>query len=134
MSWKYLVALAILAAAGTAAQAHEKKIMYGRPDRHAPGYVVPPALSLPVIVGHPGLTRPARLHLPCNLERHLERTIRHYYGHCVEDVDVDVDGRRGRVTIEVEVRHPIPRGHLLHLLRSLPELYGYQICLEIECD
>lgn len=69
-----------------------------------------------------------------DLERHIERTIKHHFGRAVEDVDVDVERRRGRIEVEAEVRHPVVRGQLQQLLYSMPELAGYEIRLDIDVD
>jgi hypothetical protein len=69
-----------------------------------------------------------------DLERHVERVIKGQFGRAVDDIDVDVDNRRGRIKIEAEVRHPAVRSHLVHLLYSMPELAGYQLSFDIEVD
>lgn len=92
-----------------------------------PGY---PAGGLPYGVPH-------RARLPYSedaLERHIERVIKGQFGRAVDDIDVDVDNRRGRIEIEAEVRHPAIRRQLEQLLYSMPELAGYQLRFDIDVD
>jgi hypothetical protein len=67
-----------------------------------------------------------------NLGRYVERTIERQLGHCVDDVDVDVDHRRRCVEVEARIRHSAAHGQVQQLVYSLPELAGYHIRLEMK--
>jgi hypothetical protein len=66
------------------------------------------------------------------LERHVERMVKAGLGPLVDDVDVDVEDRRGRIEVEVELLHPAGLAHLRRLLYGMPELAGYQIKIDVE--
>jgi hypothetical protein len=97
---------------------------------------VPPLVQQPVVVPGPVIVaQPVGVHHDRrDLERHVERTIRRQLGHCVDDVDVDIDNRRCIVEVDAEIRHPSDYHRLLDLLQCMPELRGYQIRLRVELD
>jgi hypothetical protein len=68
------------------------------------------------------------------LERHVERMVKFHLGPWVDDVDVDVEDRRGRVEVEVELLHPAGMARLQRLLYGMPELAGYHIKIDVEWD
>ncbi len=142
MSWKCGVLLIAALGIGPATVAEAADAERARPflplPRHptqarpAPllGQAFYPPIRPPYSPGWPG-THP---HGRKDLERHIERTIKGHLGHSVRDVDVDVDPRRRRVDVDVEIRHRFAYGQLRQLLYSMPELYGYQIRLDVDWD
>lgn len=131
MNWKLATVLtAALAATGGVAKADDDR------SRHRHPYFPPsygPTYPLPGYkpVFPQSIFRPVS---PRELERLVEHTLRLHLGHCVRDVDVDVNARRGCVDIEVEVR----RGgfgvvqQIKQVVYSIPELRGYKINLDID--
>jgi hypothetical protein len=140
MYWKTTAALAVFLSWTTHAPAGDKPKKYkDKHHKHAPAIVVLP----PTPTGEPAYLEPA--HPPPeripyaarplkrkDLERYVERTIRYELGHCVRDVDVDIDLRCGRVEVEVELRHPSAYVRVQQLLASLPELRGFRVCIEVD--
>jgi NADPH-dependent 2,4-dienoyl-CoA reductase/sulfur reductase-like enzyme len=150
MNWKHGTLLAVLLGLAGTGGATAADVGIGIQINRSPAYppprrpipiVVPPGFPPvnpspaypPGVVEPPGgiIVHPIRSH---DLERHVEWTIRRRLGHCVRDVDVDVDPRRFRVTIDAEVRHPEDAVRLKHLIHSLPELAGYQIRFDLEVE
>jgi hypothetical protein len=68
------------------------------------------------------------------IKRRIERVVRHHYGHCIRDVDVDVNGHRRCIDVEVRARHPIPYSTLHQLICTMPELHGYHVHLDVDRD
>jgi hypothetical protein len=136
---KFLAAVLVLGVGGGAALA-DPPWMRGRPIYPAPQVPYPVPGYPPPHGGYPGHLHPnhgyptfaAPAMRPGDLEKHLERCLKARFGHCVKDVDVDVDGKKRKVEIEIETRHPHAVHEIQAWLGSLPELYGYHVCLEVD--
>jgi hypothetical protein len=140
MSWKYTALLTAVLGIGGGQTASAGDLGIGiqvnpspaYPPRHRPPVKVIQPIYQPVypspgvIISHPRDHR--------DLERRVERCIKRHLGHCVDDIDVDIDCRRRHAKIEADVRHRDDYRRLERLLYSLPELAGYEICLDVELD
>ncbi|GIW80910.1 MAG: hypothetical protein KatS3mg105_2717 [Gemmatales bacterium] len=92
---------------------------------------IPYPTPLPQPVYPPVIQRPLRA---SDLEDLIECRIERYFGRYVDDVDVDVNYRRGCVEIEVEVCHPYIVPSLQQFVYAMPELRGLRIVFDIDYD
>lgn len=124
MSWKLLATLAILAGLGLGAQVNAQGYLPGRPL--PPNFAAPGFAPAGAFCGSPFSSR--------DLERRISYTLRQHYGHCIDDIDVDVDRRRNHIDVRLEVRRPLPHGQVNRLLYAMPELRGYHVHLRLDRD
>jgi hypothetical protein len=134
MLGKCAIVLAVALACASGASAKGKKFKHKRPPVEVLPYPAPVVVPGPPPPAYPPYPEayPVRPLGRKDLERHVKHALKFQLGHCVKDVDVEADLRRGRVEVEVELRHPGAYGQVHQLLYSMPELRGFRIRIDVD--